>query len=112
MISEKITKQKKETEQIIKILEKLWPLMQKIVLMDSRQGADQQTKNVLISLGQILGKDTAILEAEINKPQNTLSNSMLLSSSNEISILKKENDFLKFEITKQKTETHKTKKLL
>lgn len=61
MITEKIGKQKKETDQIIHILNKIWPLIVKAVQEDHQQTVDTQTKEILVKLGQILGKDVEAL---------------------------------------------------
>ena len=60
MISDKITKQKKETEQIISILTKLWPLLIK-TCQDNILQVDSSTREVVVKLGQLLNKDVSSL---------------------------------------------------
>lgn len=66
-VAEKITRQKKETEQILKILNKLWPLMEKMAKSEEA-GVDEQTKEVLAALGSMLGKETSQLLASNSSP--------------------------------------------
>ena len=60
MITEKIGKQKKETEQIISVITKLWPLLMK-TCQDNILQVDAQSREVLVKLGQILNKDVSQL---------------------------------------------------
>ena len=60
----------------------------------SASNHDPQTKDVLIALGEILGKDTKNIQNN-NKSEEKEFN----LNKNEISILKMENDFLKTEIS-------------
>lgn len=68
MVSDKIQKQKRESEHILQILNKLWPLMQKIVQMDSKS-IDQNTRNVLLTLGELLGRDVSTIKNAVGNPE-------------------------------------------
>ena len=61
-ISEKIGKQKRETEQIIQVVTKLWPLLMK-ACQDNALQVDAQSREVMVKLGQMLGKDVSPLTA-------------------------------------------------
>lgn len=56
-VSDRIQKSKKETEHILKVLNKLWPLLQRLITADSSR-VDGQTREVLKALGDMLGKNT------------------------------------------------------
>ena len=60
MISDKIAKQKKETEQIISVLTKVWPLLLK-TCQDNILQLDSSTREVVVKLGQLLNKDVTTL---------------------------------------------------
>jgi hypothetical protein len=60
MISDKISKQKKETEQIISVLTKVWPLLLK-TCQDNILQLDTSTREVVVKLGQLLNKDVTSL---------------------------------------------------
>lgn len=60
MISDKISKQKKETEHIISVLTKVWPLLLK-TCQDSILHLDSSTREVVVKLGQLLNKDVTSL---------------------------------------------------
>jgi hypothetical protein len=55
-VSERIQKSKRETEHILKVLNKLWPLLQRLITVDGST-IDSQTKEVLKALGDMLGKN-------------------------------------------------------
>ncbi len=61
-LADKIQRQKKETEQVLKILNNLWPLMEKLVHHDDGEGVDASTREVLMALGAMLGKETTKIE--------------------------------------------------
>lgn len=107
MVSDKIQKQKRESEQILQILNRLWPLMQKIVQMESKS-IDQNTRNVLLTLGELLGRDVTAIKNSIGNPESGNFNQN--ASANEINLLRKENDFLRTEINKQKFEVTRQRK--
>ena len=60
MISDKITKQKKETEQIISVLTKVWPMLMK-TCQDNILQLDSSSREVVVKLGQLLNKDVSSL---------------------------------------------------
>ncbi|CDW71522.1 UNKNOWN [Stylonychia lemnae] len=104
-IIERISKQKKETEQILKILNKLWPLMVRLMQMDYKS-IDQTTREVLITLGEMLGKDVNQIQTSINEGSKQFTD-----SANENKILTREIEFLKKEIFKQKIEVERNRRL-
>lgn len=65
-VNDKIQKQNKETDQILKIFNKLWPLFQKFVAKDAKI-IDKGTRDVLRLLGEMMGKDTAFIEESVYK---------------------------------------------
>jgi len=48
MVTEKIQKHKRETDQLLQILNKLWPVLLKVTQLDN---IDKQTKDILLVLG-------------------------------------------------------------
>lgn len=75
--------------------------------MDSKR-IDQQTKEVLIALGEMLGKDTQQIEE--TKTRAEVDAEILETGFNENAIIIKENEFVKNEITKYKKENDKIKR--
>ena len=81
--------------------------MQKIVQMDNKS-IDQNTRNVLLTLGELLGRDVTVIRNAIGNPESGSLQSG--TSSNELNLLRKENEFLRIEVKKSKIDTTKQRK--
>ena len=75
--------------------------------MDNKS-IDQNTRNVLLTLGELLGRDVTVIKNAIGNPE---SGSLLSGTiSNELNLLRKENEFLRVEVNKTKNDIIKQRK--
>ena len=108
LITDKIGKQKKETEQIISVVTKLWPLLMK-TCQDNILSVDAQSREVLVKLGQILNKDVSQLT---NPNIQRIEQYEAQQQQNVLEMLKKETEFLRTEIAKERRESEIVRKRL